>query len=194
MTTGGTSRWSDAGRDGADYDERFARIAARGVDMHGEVAFVQRYNPKSVLDAGCGTGRVAIELANREVDVVGTDLDGSMLAQARRKRPDLTWVEADLSSLDLGETFDVVVLAGNVMIFLDPGTEPAAVTSAANHLEPGGLLIAGFQLNGILSLADYDAFCSQAGLELHDRFATWDADPFVAEGVNYSVSVHRKLA
>lgn len=188
------SRWSGQGRDGQDYDERFARIAARGVDMHGEVAFVQRYHPKSVLDAGCGTGRVAIELANRDIDVVGTDLDSSMLEQARRKRPDLTWVEADLSTLDLGETFDVVVLAGNVMIFLDPGTEADAVASAAKHVDAGGLLIAGFQLNGILSLADYDSFCLAAGLELHERFATWDADPFVAEAANYSVSVHRKLA
>lgn len=193
MSNGGTSRWSGEGRDGQDYDERFARIAARGVEMHGEVAFVQRYNPKSVLDAGCGTGRVAIELANRDIDVVGTDLDASMLDQARRKRPDLTWVEADLSALDLGETFDIVVLAGNVMIFLDPGTERQAVASAAMHIDPGGLLIAGFQLNGILSLADYDVYCADAGLVLAERFATWDADPFEPGGANYSVSVHRKV-
>ena len=47
---------------GAHYDRRFEELAARGVDLHGEADFVDSYGPASVLDAGCGTGRVAIEL------------------------------------------------------------------------------------------------------------------------------------
>ena len=85
------------------------------------------FEPASVLDAGCGTGRVAIELAARSIDVVGVDLDDDMLAEARRKAPGLTWIHGDLhdDSLDvLGDRqFDVVVMAGNVMIFVAPGTE-----------------------------------------------------------------------
>ena len=69
--------------DGDDYQRRFDALAARGVDVHGEAAFVMTLAPATVLDAGCGTGRVAIRArARRGVDVVGVDVDPSMLATA----------------------------------------------------------------------------------------------------------------
>ena len=188
----GDSRWSAERSDsGADYDARFAALAATGKEMHGEVAFVQRYGPTSVLDAGCGTGRVGIELHNRGIEVVGTDLDASMLAQARRKAPQIDWIEADLARLDLDREFDVVVLAGNVMIYLAPGTEPAAVAAAARHVVPGGRLVAGFQINGIAELDDYDDWAAAAGLGLVERYSTWDLAGFEGGG-RYAVSVHQR--
>lgn len=165
-------------------------MASQGQNVHGEADFVSRLHPGSVLDAGCGTGRVAVELARRGVDVVGVDLDPAMLAGARDKAPTLTWVVADLATVDLGRTFDVVVLAGNVMIFLTPGTEGSVVANLARHLGPAGALVAGFQLPaGGLDLATYDHLCRAAGLELEGRWATWDGAPF--GGGDYAVSVHR---
>src|ERR671917_2095603 len=107
-----------------DYDERWRHMEAAGANPHGEADFVFAYGPSSVLDAGCGTGRVAIELARRGFDVVGVDVDRSMLDRARSKSPDVPWIQRDLADpeFDLGRQFDVVVLAGNVMIFLAPGT------------------------------------------------------------------------
>ena len=160
---------------GPAYDERWVRMAAEGRNVHGEADFVEGLAPTSVLDAGCGTGRVAVELAGRGYDVVGVDLDPAMLAGARAKRPDLTWVVGDLATVDLGRTFDVVVLAGNVMIFLAPGTEAEVVENLARHLGPAGALVAGFQLQpGGLDLDAYDGFCRAAGLDLEARWATWD--------------------
>ena len=80
-----------------------------------------------------------------------------MLDTARRKDPQLQWVCADLASLDLDERFDVVVMAGNVMIFVEPGTEAQVVARMAAHLVPGGRLVAGFQLGQTLGLEAYDA-------------------------------------
>ena len=115
-----------------------------------------------MLDAGCGTGRVGRELARRGVDVVGVDLDDEMLATARRKAPDVDWRLADLSVIDLGRTFECIVMAGNVMIFLAPGTEQAVVSNLARQLAPGGLLIAGFQImRGRLPIEQYDALCGE---------------------------------
>jgi SAM-dependent methyltransferase len=194
-----TSRWdaTDAPR-GDDYDARWRQLAAAGQDPHGEVAFVQRFAPRTVLDAGCGTGRVAIELAQRGITAVGVDLDAQMLATARRKGPDLEWHETDLFDLDLREpsgarrTFDVVVAAGNVMIFLRPGTEADVVARLAAHLGPDGRLIAGFQLGGQrLTLEEYDGAAADAGLELVARVSTWDGDAFTPPG-DYAVSVHRR--
>jgi ubiquinone/menaquinone biosynthesis C-methylase UbiE len=182
---------SDADR-GQDYDRRFAEIAASGVDMHGEATFVEALGVRSVLDAGCGTGRVGIELARRGLEVIGVDADPGMLEAARSKAPELEWLVGDLSTLDLGgRRFDAVVMAGNVMIFVVPGTEGAVLERSAAHLVPGGLVVAGFQLvPGGLTLERYDDLAAAAGLTLAERFATWDRDPWVAGG-NYAVSVHR---
>ncbi len=185
------SRWQAEAQGGAaTYDQRWAEMATRGENVHGEADFVESLQPRSVLDAGCGTGRVAIELARRGVDVVGVDLDPAMLEQARAKAPEVAWVHGDLAEVDLGRRFDVVVLAGNVMIFLAPGTESAVVANMARHLAPSGALVAGFQLKpGRVSLDDYDRHAAAAGLRLAERWATWDRTPFA--GGEYAVSVHR---
>ena len=176
--------------DGEDYQRRLeASLADR--DAHGEVAFVQRYAPRSVLDAGCGTGRVAIELARRGVEVEGVDASESMLATARRLAPDLPWVLADLADLDLGRTFDVVVMAGNVMHFTPLGTTAAVIAGCALHLAPRGVVVAGFQLGRAYDLDTYDAEAAAAGLELAERYGTWDREPF-GDTSDFAVSVHRR--
>ena len=189
----GENRWlAEAGDRSRTYDQRWEELAAAGRNVHGEADLVESLNPRTVLDAGCGTGRVAIELARRGIEVTGVDVDAGMLDKARAKAPGLPWVLADLATLDLNQTFEVVVMAGNVMIFLAPGTEAAVVKAAARHLEPGGALVAGFSLEpGRLDLATYDRHASAAGLELADRWATWDRQPFEAGG-NYAISVHRR--
>lgn len=189
------SRWTD--RDdvprGADYDRRFEQLEASGADVHGEAALVAAIAPgRALLDAGCGTGRVAIELARRGFAVTGLDIDAAMLAAARSKAPELTWIEGDVAGAALDERFDVVVLAGNVLIFVAPGTEAAAVARCAEHLRPGGLLVAGFQVrHGGYDPEQLDADAAAAGLVLVDRWSTWDRAPWSpAEG--YQVSVHRR--
>src|SRR5262249_3630483 len=139
---------------------------------------------------GCGTGRVAIELRRRGVAVVGVDIDASMLATARGNGPGIEWHEHDLATLDLGRSFDVVVMAGNVPLFTPPGTQRAIVAGCARHVGPGGALIAGFQLGRGYELDVYDDDCQGAGLVLSERYATWDGDQFV-NTLNYAVSVHR---
>ena len=177
--------------DGAQYQQRFDKLAASGQDVHGEANFVARYRPATVLDAGCGTGRVGIELAARGVEVVGADVNVSMLVEARRRAPHIVWVESDLAELDLGRTFDVVVMAGNVPLFTPEDRRAALVAGCARHVAPDGVLIAGFQLGREVDLADYDAYCVAAGLELAERFSTWDGDPVPGDGT-YAVSVHRQ--
>ncbi len=197
-----TSRWQElAGHDGGrDYAASVAARASEAGNPHGEADLVESLvRPGArVLDAGCGTGRVAIELARRGFDVVGTDLDESMLAVARERAPDLAWRSGDLATLDLDEAhFDVVVAAGNVIPLLAAGTEAAAVAAMGAHLRPGGPLVAGFGLDPAhlplddvpVTLDDYDRWCHEAGLVLADRVGTWERDPFTDDG--YAVSIHR---
>ncbi|WP_420440015.1 class I SAM-dependent methyltransferase [Candidatus Poriferisodalis sp.] len=198
---GPLSRWTERGDipRGAEYDDRWARKAARGESIHGEADLVDSLTPQggSVLDAGCGTGRVAIELACRGFTVVGVDLDPAMLDLARDKAPELPWIEGDLATTVVADDaggprrFDAVVAAGNVMIFLERGTEAAVVANIAAHLRPGGVLVAGFQLSdGYMQLHVYDALAERNGLEFEGRFSTWEGAAF--DGGDYAVSVHRR--
>jgi SAM-dependent methyltransferase len=187
------------GFDGERYQERLDAMADAGADLHGEARFVMAYLPESVLDAGCGTGRVALELARAGVYVIGVDRDASMLTVAHRLADELVgelpairleFVESDIAELEIGGTFDVVVMAGNVPLFTPSGTEGSLVAGAARHVRRGGLLIAGFQLDAGYSLELYDLHCAAAGLELVDRYASWDRQVFA--GGQYAVSVHRR--
>jgi SAM-dependent methyltransferase len=175
--------------DGDSYQRRFDALAAAGTDIHGEASFVAAYAPSAVLDAGCGTGRVAVELTRRGIAVVGVDADASMLATARSTSDAIEWVLADLTTFDLGRVFDVVVMAGSVPLFTPLGTEAALVAGCARHVATDGLLIAGFQLDRSYTLADYDAHCAAGGLQLVERFATWDRAP-LGPNAEYAVSVH----
>src|SRR5665647_821424 len=77
-----------------EYEQRWQRIAEAGGNPHGEVDFVMQYAPRTALDAGCGFGRVAVELSARGVTTVGVDLDPDLLERARRIAPDLEWHHA----------------------------------------------------------------------------------------------------
>lgn len=172
------------------YDERWQRMAAAGGNPHGEADLIESYQPGSVLDGGCGTGRVGIELARRGIAVLGVDADATMIAAAQAKAPDLEWVAVDLAELARPERFDLVALAGNVVPYVAPDRRRDAVAACAGHLRPGGRLVAGFQLqDGWPTLGDYDGWCRAAALNLEDRFATWDREPYA--GGAYAVSVHR---
>jgi SAM-dependent methyltransferase len=200
------SRWEEltGGVSGERYAARFAELAEQGEDVHGEARLCATLVPPGsrVLDAGCGTGRVLIRLAQLGYDGAGVDRDASMLAVARRNAPELTWLQADLSEFEpatagITTGFDLVVAAGNIFPLLAQGTEAAVVARLAHALRPQGLLVAGFGLDRAhlpvepsLTLEEYDRYCGAVGLTLTDRFATWDADPY--DGGGYAVSVHRR--
>lgn len=201
-----STRWERIAREtvgegyAASYAERFRRMAESGADVHGEAAFVAGLvaAPARVLDAGCGTGRVAVRLHELGYAVVGVDVDASMVEVARAAAPELDWRVADLATMDLGERFDLVVVAGNTIPLLDDGTLPAAAGRLAAHAAPGGLVVCGFGLDAdhlpgdcpVTPLADVDAVLAAAGLEVADRFGTWAGDPFdPADG--YVVATYR---
>ena len=185
----------------ATYAEHFRRLAEQGKDTHGEAAFVAGLltPPARVLDAGCGTGRVAVRLAELGYDVTGVDADEEMVAVARREAPDLDWAVGDLAALALGNAYDVVLLAGNVLPLLEPGTLPAVAQSIAAHTAPGGRVVSGFGLDEahlpagcpVLPLEDVDRAFEAAGLRQEVRWSTWDREPF-DPAAGYVVTVNTR--
>lgn len=193
-----SSRWGRIARQTAGddyarvYAERFRSLAEGGQDVHGEATFVSELlaPPARILDAGCGTGRVAVRLAELGYDVVGVDVDASMLDQARAAAPELDWRLADLATFDLGPelagAFDVVLIAGNTIPLLEPGTLLDTCERLVHHLRPGGVVVCGFGLDADhlpgdcppTALADVDAAFGVLGLDAQVRYGTWDHHAF----------------
>jgi SAM-dependent methyltransferase len=100
---------------------------------------------RSVLDLGCGTGRLAAEIARRPgVAVTGVDPAGAMLAiaAARPSGARVRWTEADARGLRLGDRFDLIVLTGHAFqVFLTAADRQAVVEATAAHLAPGGQFV-----------------------------------------------------
>ncbi|MGN9778256.1 class I SAM-dependent methyltransferase [Micromonospora sp. H33] len=180
------------------YIDRFRRLAAEGVDLAGEARLVDTLVPPGsrILDAGCGTGRVGAALAARGHTVVGVDADPALVKAARADHPGPRWLVADLADLDLAaagepEPFDAAVVAGNVMAFVAPGTEPAVLRRIAAHLRPDGVVAVGFGLDRGYRLADFDHDTDAAGLRREHRFATWDLRPWRDES-DFAVTILRR--
>jgi SAM-dependent methyltransferase len=102
-----------------------------------------------VLELGCGTGRVAIPLAEAGLDVVGLDRSAAMLAVATERRRVLPadvrrrirFVEGDMTDFRLPRRFGLVFAAFRVFMALpDEAAQRSALTAIRRHLRPGGLL------------------------------------------------------
>jgi SAM-dependent methyltransferase len=194
------TRWVTDTKDGHSewYIERFRKMEADGADLVGEGRLVDamvRRNAR-ILDAGCGPGRVGAYLHAVGHDVVGVDADPKLIAAAEVDHPGPNWLVADLSELDLtaqGEPdpFDAIVLAGNVMVFLAPGTETEVLRRAGAHLADDGFVVTGFHTGRELDLAVFDEAIEVGGLRIEHRFATWDLRAWHREA-DFAVTVLRR--
>ena len=186
----------------AAYRKRFLDLEEQGEDLHGEARFVTELvpPPSRVLDAGCGFGRVASTLTKLGPTAIGVDADPHLIELAREDE-DTRFLVDDLSTLDLRteQEFHCIVLAGNVVPYLADGSLPAVIERLADHLAPGGYLVAGFALGDAVpehaapvDLRVYDRLADAAGLSFIARYATWDKQPFVPGG-SFAVTVHRRV-
>jgi SAM-dependent methyltransferase len=120
-------------------------------DWPGEIEFYRglasevKSKEQGLLEIACGTGRVAIRLAQAGVYTVGLDLSSKMLEVAKEKSKDVTnirWVQSDMCAFDLGETFGLVVIPGHSFQNLNTSQEQVACLQCIyHHLIPGGKLV-----------------------------------------------------
>jgi SAM-dependent methyltransferase len=147
------------------------------LDLAGETDDVDFYlaltgrGAQHVLELGCGTGRLAIPIAQNGNRVVGVDNDPAMLARARTvwaatsgpAGGSLELVEADLLTFQVDSRFDVVILGLNMLpAFAGREEQARALAVGARHLKRGGRLIIDSALPSPAELAAWDGSLSLA--------------------------------
>lgn len=178
------TRWELAGADTRGYGEHFAELLAAGSDMDGEARLADALLGRGarVLDVGSGMGRVAAALAARGHEVVATEPDAALRAQSLATYPHLPvlpYQALDLDPADLG-SFDLVVVVGNVMVFLGEDTEREVLARLRSLLAPGGRILAGFHLTDVKSgsrvypAEEFVADAAAAGLAVQWRFGSYE--------------------
>jgi SAM-dependent methyltransferase len=93
-----------------------------------------------VLDAACGSGRIAARLAERGLDVTGIDISPEEIQAARARGSKAAFEVGDLRELPEA-AFDAVVQWGNSFGYMPPDATLAALRSAAGALQPGGRFV-----------------------------------------------------
>jgi SAM-dependent methyltransferase len=130
-------------------------------------SLVERGRPdaRRVLELACGTGSVLARLRDGYEEVVGVDRSPEMLAVAAAKLPGVRLVEADMTTVRLGETFDAVLcLYDSVNHLLRWQEWEALFDTACAHLDPSGVFV--FDVNTprrLAWLADQPAIVRRFG-------------------------------
>jgi SAM-dependent methyltransferase len=149
--------------------------SARGnVDLYDALA---RDLGGPILEIGCGTGRVATELAERGYEVVGLDANPHALRAAERRlasgrsETGVDLVEGDMRGFDLGRAFSLVVLDGDTFQRLtDARSQRDCLACIARHLSPRGRAV--FELSPFDRAADTgDSFEHRVTAFFEDRAA-----------------------
>lgn len=178
----------------ARYVQRWRNLAAQGADIYGEARFAAALAAPgaSILDAGCGTGRVAGHLLQQGYRAVGVDLDEVLIEEAKAVYPTGEWLVGDLATFDFGSLssvqvhpagspgFDVIVSAGNVMAFLDPDSRVPTLQNFKTALGPDGRLAVGFGAGRGYAFEHYVQDLGTAGFTVQAQFSSWDLRPFTA--------------
>jgi SAM-dependent methyltransferase len=127
----------------ADHAARGA-IAVDDIPFYAGLAMEAAAAGLPVLELGCGTGRVAIPIAQAGVPVVGFDSSPAMLAIARRKSAGLAhvrWVEGDMRDFGLEERFGLVISPfRSFQLLLTVADQLACLARIRQHLVKGGRL------------------------------------------------------
>lgn len=96
----------------------------------------------TILELACGTGRIAIPLAEQGFRVTGIDISESMLEVAAKKSSQLEWLQADVGNFDIGKKFSLIIFPYNSMLFCSERENiDSCLSCVRKHLKTGGKFV-----------------------------------------------------
>lgn len=118
-------------------------LNAFGDDSDFWLAEVRRLSPRTIIDLGCGTGLLTIELAKRGYNMIGVEPAGAMLDIARKKpeADKIQWIEGGYEKFE-GLEADMVLMTSHVaQFFLEDKEWNSMLKASQQALKPGGHII-----------------------------------------------------
>lgn len=138
----------DVARAPGAYDEALAAVYDADFvrdDLDATVdALVELAGDRPVLELAVGTGRIALPLRARGVDITGMDASPAMVARLRAKPrgTDVPVVLGDMADISIEGEFGVIFVAWNSLFCLpDQASQVRCFASAAAHLASGGVFV-----------------------------------------------------
>ncbi|HWM06397.1 MAG TPA: class I SAM-dependent methyltransferase [Actinophytocola sp.] len=127
------ARWADL------YDEFHAGM----MDDDGAIAeLADLADGGPLLEFGVGTGRLAVPLSEKGLEVVGVDISEEMLAKLAAKTDAVTTVVGDMTKVKVDREFAVAFIAFNSIFVLATQQDQVELfRNAAAHLRPGGRFV-----------------------------------------------------
>jgi SAM-dependent methyltransferase len=122
------------------YDDIYASVEDSVIDLLARHAG----EPPRALELAIGTGRIALPLAERGVDVSGIDISDEMVAKLRAKPGGdaIAVTMGDFGDVDVDATFPLIYLTFNTIFgLLTQERQVACFRNVAAHLEPGGRFV-----------------------------------------------------
>ena len=166
------------------------------VDFYMEILRREGLKPRTAVDLACGTGSVAVLLAQMGMEVTGVDLSEDMLTQAMDKVWDMEnrprFICQNLAELHLYRGVDLAVCALDSLDYItNPDDCKAAIARVYKALNPGGIFI--FDVNTLEKLQamdgqvfldeDEDVFCVWRGeFDEETNICTYGMDLFQRQG------------
>lgn len=133
------------------YDELFSATMdyEKEVDYYDKI--LRKNNCQRILEVGCGCGHRGKFFINKGHDYTGLDISEGMLKIARRKYPEIRFVQGDVRQLKLKENFDAIIWVGVGSAYLTTDDDVMSVLKSMKRLiSRGVIIIDGFDADFII--------------------------------------------
>ena len=133
------------------YDELFGAVMDYGKEVEFYDGILRENKCKRILEVGCGSGHRGKFFINKGYDYVGLDISEGMLRIARRKYPEIRFVQGDVIKLSLQQKFDAVIFVGKGSAYLTTDDDVmSALKSMKRLVSKGVIIIDGFDADFII--------------------------------------------
>ncbi len=133
------------------YDELFSAASDYGQEVGFYDKILRKNKCKSILEVGCGCGHRGKLFINKGYDYVGLDISEAMLGIARRKYPEIRFVQGDVRKLSLKQKFDAIIFVGKGSVYLTTDDDVmSALKSMKRLVGKGVIIIDGFNADFII--------------------------------------------
>lgn len=124
------------------YDKLYLNIFDYEQDAEFVDSILKKYQIKEFLELGCGSGHLAQLLVKMGYKMTGVDLHEEMLQIARKRMPEVEFIQQDIRKLKFDRKYDAIIAMGRMYTYMTTNDDvEQSIGSIANCLNPDGIFL-----------------------------------------------------